>query len=88
MLPGLFSRVDDLHSGRRPVQDFRVAEVVVNEHFGALDELFDLQRDQSEVAWTGSGEITDSFGWFHDFTSGSVDERAHRRALRDPARDR
>ena len=62
VLARLFSRVDDFRARRSPLQNLRIAEVIVHDHIGALDDLFHFQSDQADVSRTGSGEVADSFG--------------------------
>ena len=62
-----FPRVNDLRIRRCPAQNLRVAQVVINDHLRTLHDLLHPQRDQPEIARSGSGEIADSFGFFRGF---------------------
>jgi hypothetical protein len=52
--------VDFFTSGFGPVDEFRVAESVVNEHVRTFDAFLGAESDKTEVAGACSDEITDS----------------------------
>src|SRR4030088_2841167 len=57
----LFPGVNDFRIRRSPFQDFRIAEVVIDNHNIRLDRLFRPQSHQPKIARTGPGQNAFSF---------------------------
>ena len=60
-----------LAAARRPLEDFRVAEVVEDDDLRAFHDLLHLERDVPEIARPGAGEMADASGCWRGFFHGA-----------------
>ena len=57
-----FSRVNNFSIVSRPIEHRRIRERIVNNRIGPFDALFRTQRNQTEIARSGTDEVDLSFG--------------------------